>query len=79
MRDVCKGICKCNSSRFRDKTSNMAKFTELKKTSFYDRWNMFIHRHARLKIYRPTKVFADSLGDTVFKLRLMLTGTLIFV
>ena len=32
-----KGICKCNSSRFRDETSNMAKFTELKETSFYDR------------------------------------------
>ena len=31
-----KGICKCNSSRFRDETSNMAKFTELKETSFHD-------------------------------------------
>ena len=71
-----KGICKCDNSKFRDETSNMAKFKELKETSFYDRWNMFIYGHVRLKNY--TEVFADSLGEIVFKLRLMLTGTLIF-
>ena len=29
-----KGICKYNSSRFWDETSNMAKFTKLMETSF---------------------------------------------
>ena len=35
--EMYKGICKCYKSRFRDETSNKAKFTELKETSFYDR------------------------------------------
>ena len=34
------GICKYNSSRFWDETSNMAKFTKLMETSFNDSNNM---------------------------------------
>ena len=75
MRECIKAFANLIAADLGVKTSNMAKFTELKETSFYDRWNMFIHRHIRLKNY--TEVFSDSLGEIVFKLRLMLTGTLI--
>ena len=50
-----KGICKYNSSRFWDETSNMAKFTKLMETSFNDRLDMLVHKHIGLKNY--TEVF----------------------
>ena len=31
---VCKGICKCNGSKFRDGSLNMTKFTKLKQQVF---------------------------------------------
>ena len=36
------GICKCNSSRFWNETSNMAKFTKLMETSFNAKRNIDI-------------------------------------
>ena len=50
-----KNICKCNSSRFWDETSNMAKFTKLMGTNFSEKRNVLIHRHIGLKDY--TDVF----------------------
>ena len=38
---------------------------------------MFVHRYNKLKNY--TGCFADSLGEMVFRLKLMTTGTLIFL
>ena len=37
---------------------------------------MFFHRYITSKNY--TEVFADSLGEIVFKLRIIITGALIF-
>ena len=71
-----KGICKYNSSIFRDETSNMAKFSQLKETSFTtDEMCLSIDLSGKKIIPR---FFVDLLGEIVFKLRLMLTGTLIF-
>ena len=63
-----KGICKYSSSRFWDETSNMAKFTTNEICLYIDISDCKI----------TPRFFKHSLSEMVFKLRLMLTGTLIF-
>ena len=69
-----KSICKYNSSRCWDETSNMAKFKKLQVLTTDE-----ICLSIDISDWKITpRFFAHSLSEMVFKLRLMLTGTLIF-